>query len=139
MRKIFNIVFPIVFVVAGIFVVILGIGKLRNKDTFDASTTAVISGIEREWKGTDSDGFDEYDYTVYINYEVDGKKYENVEYPGYNSSMKTGDELEIKYESANPENISEANITGSATIMIVMGAVFALVGIVSSLRALIRR
>lgn len=138
MRKILNILFPVVAVVLGIVVLVLGFKKLGSKKNYDASVTGVISGIEREWSGTDEDGFDQYDYTVYVDYEVDGKKYEGVKYPSYDSSMQKGDEVEILYQSSNPENIAEGNIAGNATIMIVIGAVAALAGLVMAVKAFIR-
>jgi hypothetical protein len=98
----------------------------------------VIVGIEREWSGTDEDGFDQYDYTVYVNYEVDGQKYENVKYPSYDSSMQKGDEVEVLYQSSDPTNIAEGNLTGNATIMIVIGAVCTLAGVVAVVKAIIR-
>lgn len=138
MRKLFSILFAVIFVVAGIVVIVMGVNRLNSKSDYDASTTGVIVGIEREWTGTDEDGFDQYNYTVYINYEVDGQKYENVEYPSYDSSMKKGDEVEVLYQSSDPTNIAEGNLTGNATIMIVIGAVCALVGVVAVVKAIVR-
>ena len=107
MNKIMRILFPIIAIAFGIFAIVSGVQKMQTKDQYDASTTAVIEGIEREWTGVDEDGFDEYDYKVYVTYEVDGQKYENREYPGYNSSMQKGDEIEIVYDSSNPEHFAE--------------------------------
>ena len=136
MNRILKIIFPVVAVVMGIVAIVMGAGKLATKNRFDASTTAVITGIEREWTGTDENGFDEYNYTVYIDYEADGKKYENAEYPGYNSSMEKGDTLEILYVSSDPTQISEKNITGNAVIFIAAGAVLVLIGAVTEIKAL---
>lgn len=138
MRKLFSIIFAVVFVVAGVFVIVMGVNRLNSKKDYDASTTGVIVGIEREWSGTDEDGFDQYDYTVYVNYEVDGQKYENVKYPSYDSSMKKGDEVEVLYQSSDPTNIAEGNLTGNATIMIVIGAVCTLFGVAAVVKAIIR-
>ena len=138
MRKLFSIIFAVVFVVAGIVVIVMGVNRLHSKSDYDASTTGVIVGIEREWTGTDEDGFDQYDYTVYVNYEVDGQKYENVKYPSYDSSMQKGDEVEVLYQSSDPTNIAEGNLTGNATIMIVIGAVCTLFGVAAVVKAIIR-
>ena len=138
MSKLFNILFPVVAVALGIVVIVLGVNRMNSKKLYDASTTGVIVGIEREWNGTDSDGYDQYSYTVYVDYEIDGKKYENAEYPSYNSSMKKGDEVKILYQSANPENIAEGDLTGNAAIMIAAGAVFALIGAGMGVKAFIR-
>ena len=138
MRKLFSIIFAVVFVVAGIFVIVMGVNRLNSKKDYDASTTGVIVGIEREWTGTDEDGFDQYSYTVYIDYEVDGQKYENVQYPSYDSSMQKGGEVEVLYQSSDPTNIAEGNLTGNATIMIVIGAVCALFGVAAVVKSIIR-
>ena len=138
MRKLFSIIFAVVFVVAGVFVIVMGVNRLNSKKDYDASTTGVIVGIEREWSGTDEDGFDQYDYTVYVNYEVDGQKDENVKYPSYDSSMQKGDEVEVLYQSSDPTNIAEGNLTGNATIMIVIGAVCTLFGVAAVVKAIIR-
>ena len=138
MRKLFSIIFAVVFVVAGVFVIVMGVNRLNSKKDYDASTTGVIVGIEREWSGTDEDGFDQYDYTVYVNYEVDGQKYENVKYPSYDSSMQKGDEVEVLYQSSDPTNIAEGNLTGNATIMLVIGAVCTLFGVAAVVKAIIR-
>ena len=138
MRKIFSILFPIVAIAAGIVVIVLGVNHMNSKKLYDASTTGVIVGIERDWTGTDADGYDLYDYTVYVDYVIDGKKYENVKYPTYDSSMQKGDEVEILYQTANPANIAEGNLSGNATIMIVMGVVFALMGVGLGIKAFIR-
>ncbi len=138
MRKIFNILFPVIAVAAGIVVIVLGAKKMSSKKNYDASVTGVITGIEREWTGTDEDGFDQYDYTVYVDYEVDGRKYENVKFPAYDSSMHKGDEIEILYQSSNPENIAEGNVAGNAVFIIAVGAVLALIGIVTAVKAFIR-
>ena len=138
MRKLFSIIFAVVFVVAGVFVIVMGVNRLNSKKDYNASTTGVIVGIEREWSGTDEDGFDQYDYTVYVNYEVDGQKYENVKYPSYDSSMQKGDEVEVLYQSSDPTNIAEGNLTGNATIMIVIGAVCTLFGVAAVVKAIIR-
>lgn len=138
MNKIMRILFPIIAIAFGIFAIVSGVQKMQTKDQYDASTTAVIEGIEREWKGVDEDGFDEYDYKVYVTYEVDGQKYENREYPGYNSSMQKGDEIEIVYDSSNPEHFAEKNITGNSIIFIAVGAVLTLGGVAAIIKAVVR-
>ena len=139
LNKIFKIIFPIIMIAFGIISIVSGTHKLQTKDLYDTAATAVIADIEREWRGTDNDGFDEYDYFVYVDYEAGGKKYEHIQYPGYDRSMKVGDEINILYQSANPEEISETNITGNATIFIVAGAVLSLIGVFMILKNFFRR
>ena len=82
MKKLFSILFAVIFIVFGVITIVSGAHKLQTKDLYDASTTAQIVGIEREWTGTDEDGFDQYNYHVYVTYEVNGVQYEQKEYPG---------------------------------------------------------
>ena len=139
MKKLISFIFPIVMIAFGVIAIVSGAHKLQTKNSYDGSVTAVITGIDREWAGTDSDGFDEYDYHVYIEYEINGKKYENVEYPGYSSSMKKGDTVEILYDSTFPERISEKNITGNAVLFIIIGVVLILAGIFMGIRIFFNR
>lgn len=138
MKKILSFVFPVVMIVFGIIAIVSGAKKLGAKHLYDASATAVITGIQQEWSGTDEDGFDQYDYHVYVKYEAGGKEYE-AEYPGYNSKMKDGDEIEILYQSSDPTKISEKNITGNSVLFIVIGAVLSLAGVFLVIRAFIKR
>ncbi len=52
--------------------------------------------------------------------------------------MQNGDEIEIRYQSADPEQIAEKNITGNAIIFIAVGAVLIVVGILSGVKAIVR-
>lgn len=136
-KRILGLVLPLIFLAAGIFVIVLGIKQLNMKKEYDETGTAIITGIEREWTGTDDDGFDEYSYTVLIDYEIDGKKYEDVVFPYYNSSMKKGDTVEFLYKTDDPSNIVPANTGTTAVIMMVFGSVFALLGVFGEVRALL--
>lgn len=136
-KRILGLVLPLIFVAAGIFVIVLGIKQFNMKKEYDETGTAIITGIEREWTGTDDDGFDEYSYTVLIDYEIDGKKYEDVNFPYYNSSMKKGDTVEFLYKTGDPSNIVPANTGTTAVIMMVFGSVFALLGVFGEVKALL--
>ena len=52
--------------------------------------------------------------------------------------MQKGDEVEVLYQSSDPTNIAEGNLTGNATIMIVIGAVCTLFGVAAVVKAIIR-
>ena len=53
--------------------------------------------------------------------------------------MKDGDKIEILYQSSDPEQIAEKNITGNAVIFIVAGAVLILGGVFAEVKAFIKR
>ena len=129
LKGILGLVLPLIFVAAGIFVIVLGIKQLNMKKEYDETGTAIITGIEREWTGADDDGFDENSYTVLIDYEIDGKKYEDVVFPYHNSSMKKGDTVEFLYKTGDPSDIVPSNTGTTAIIMMVIGSIFALLGV----------
>ena len=52
--------------------------------------------------------------------------------------MKNGDDVTVLYQSSNPDNIAEGNLTGNAVIMIVTGAAFAMIGLAMGIKAVIR-
>lgn len=138
MKRILNFVFPILMVVFGVIAIVSGAGKLASKDLYDLPLTATISDIQREWRGVDEDGFEEYDYYVFVDYEVNGQKYEHVQYPNYANTMKVGDSVEILCQSQNPEKIVEKNVTGNSVIFIVIGGVLILAGIGLGIKAIVR-
>ena len=63
-------------------------------------TRGTIVEIE-EWRDVD----DNYQYTVYIDYRANGKKFEHAEFGSYNSSMKVGDKVVVLFDPKNPEHI----------------------------------
>lgn len=72
---------------------------------------------------------------AYIDYEVDGKTYKNVEYPSYNSGMKINDTVTVLYEPEDPTFIQAPG--GEKVPYIVGGA--AIVSLIVSVILLIRR
>lgn len=72
---------------------------------------------------------------TYIDYEVDGKTYKNVEYPSYNSGMKINDTVTVLYEPEDPTFIQAPG--GEKVPYIVGGA--AIVSLIVSVILLIRR
>ena len=112
-----------------------GVNKIKNKDLYDSTVTATVVEVREEYDDTDIDNPHTETY-VYIDYEVDGKKYEHVEAPEYSGNIKEGDTMEILYQSKDPSKISGKNITKNATIFIAAGAVAALIGVGLEFRAI---
>ncbi len=137
MKKITRLLFPIIAVVLGIIAIVSGVHKMATKDLYDSTVTATIVDVQEEWDNTGEDS--ELVYHVYIDYEVDGVKYEHVESPESDSTMQVGDTIELLYQSKDPSKISGKNITGNSVIMIVIGVVIAIGGIIAEIKAFIRR
>ncbi|MBQ6569575.1 MAG: DUF3592 domain-containing protein [Clostridia bacterium] len=88
-------------------IITIGIGtamylsnKADSKKVY-IETEAVIENIIEEYDSAD----EEYEYTVYVKYVVDGKQYSNIQYPGYSSSMKIGDTVTVEYNRDNPSEL----------------------------------
>lgn len=104
--------------------VILGIAAFAffNHEEYDGVTTETICDIKEELSEfpVADDGNlnpeEQYEYTVFVDYTVDGKEYKHVEYGAYSSSMKVGQSVEIKYDVNDPSKIQSP---GGKTIIIV--------------------
>lgn len=137
MNKLISIILSVVAVIAGIAFVVVGIVQIANKDKYDSTVTATIVDIQEEWEtATDPDDVDRLVKTAYIDYEINGVKYEHVLSPEQDDNYKVGDTVEILYQSEHPEKISSKNITLSAFIFIGLGLAVAVFGCVSTLKSL---
>ena len=129
----FFIPFGIILIVFSIFLFIAGD---HNKNYL--ATEAVVSKTELVKEGTyDSEGnYEEATYNIYVKYTVDGKEYETE--LGEMFERKVGDKINIVYNPANPEEISQpASLI--LNIVLLLGGIGALVGgIVSVINALKR-
>lgn len=139
MGKIRKIIFSLIAVVLGIALIAFGIYSLSTKHLYDSSVTATIVDVEEHWESGGADEADTLVKTFYIDYEINGVKYEHVEAPESNDSMQVGDTVEILYQSKNPEKISGKNIGKTAALTIGVGALFLIVGIFLVLKALMGR
>ena len=136
MKKFLPVILSILVVVFGIVFVVSGITTLKNKDLYDSAVNATVVDIQEEWQTVGED--DQLVNVYYIDYEVDGVKYEHVECPESNGDMKVGDTVEILYQSKDPSKISGHNITSSGVIFIAVGAVVALGGCFAIVKKLLR-
>ena len=137
MQKIVRLIIPVIAIVLGIVAVISGVRKLANKDLYDSTVTATIVDIQEEWDHSGEDST--LIYHVYVDYEVDGVKYEHVESPEADNTMRVGDKIDLLYQSKDPTELSGKNITGSSILIIAIGAVVAVGGIVAEIKAFVGR
>ena len=137
MNKLVSIIVSIAIVVGGIAFAVVGVVQFVNKDKYDSTVTATIVDIEEEWQtATDPDDIDRLVKTAYIDYEVNGVKYEHVLSPVQDDDYKVGDTVDILYQSANPEKISGRNITTASIAFIGLGLLAAVIGCVMTIKSL---
>ena len=145
MKKILIVLFGILFVGIGIFVLINGNAKVK-RCTVDAVGTVVE--IKEEWS-RDSDGNDKYTYYPVIRYQAGNKTITKQSSSGSSSSSRVSlgavslssshskysvnDRIDILY---NPNNVEEFIIKGDkglsfiGIIFIALGALAAIFGII---------
>jgi len=136
MKRFIPIIFSVLAVVFGVIFIISGIHTLSEKDLYDSTVTATIVDVEEHWEDNGEDS--SLVTTYFIDYEIDGVKYEHVESPVQSGNLGVGDTVDILYQSKNPEKISSQNITSGATIFIVVGSLVAVGGCISTVRSVIK-
>lgn len=140
MKRFLPIIISIGVVVFGIIFVVSGISTIANKDKYDTQITATVVDIQEEWESSgDPEEADHLVRNAYIDYEVNGKKFEHVLAPEQDDNMKVGDTVDILVQSQNPEKISSLNPTKGGIIFIIVGAVAAIAGCISTIKAFIKR
>lgn len=140
MNRIISILMSIGAVVFGIIFVISGIKTVSERDLYDTQITATVVDVQEEWESSaDPDEPDRLVNTAYIDYEVNGTKYEHVFAPEQDEDLKIGDTVDILVQSQAPENISGLNPSVGGVIFIVLGALVAVGGCVSTLRVFVKR
>lgn len=124
----------IALILVGVIMLGLAIFFIFSKSDVEyVETTGKIVNIEEMRNLTAEPDEEEWTYTVYVDYTVDGKEYKNVEYGAYDSSMEIGDEVTIEYNAEDPAQIQAPGadkvpyIVGAASILIIIFGVVALI------------
>ena len=109
-------------VIFGIIAVVCGIIMMNSGKNY-IETTAIITKIDV----THDTINEEWDYTVWVEYTVDGVTY-NEELGYHENGYEEGKEIAIKYNPDNPEKIMQAS-NSFAIYLIVIGPVLMLVAV----------
>lgn len=119
------------FLTLGILILFIGsiifVYKVKIKENGVESKAKVIS-VSQEIK-YDEDNKETINYTAYVEYEVDGKRYNGK----YNTSniISKGSYIKIYYDKDNPGIMVTDTNTISAVIIIVIGGFFIMIGLVN--------
>lgn len=118
---------PSVFLIAGICMFIWGIGWLISALQFKATGVKISGEITRIDSAYDDDG-DEH-FSVFVSYEYNGERYEDVRINSYSSSMYEGKEISLYCDPDKPRHIQASSMLYFPPIfLLVMGSLFSLVG-----------
>ena len=140
MKKISEYFFFGLFGCIGVLILVIGFYQLIKTTTFNktaVSTTATITDIQTYTSKDDTE------HRVFVEYEFEGKTYENIQLNGYTSSMHEGKEITIYLDPDAPTDARVKSMEILATVILfLMGIVFFLVGflnIFSQLKAARRK
>lgn len=102
-NKTFFIIFELIFLGIGIWMLYSGI---TTKDKgIEISATIDRIDVTTERVRRNGKYRTETDYDVYIDYEFEGKQYDDVSYNYHDSSMTEGKEINIKVDEDDPTKI----------------------------------
>ena len=103
----------------------------KNKRYYRETTAEIVDIVEHIYEDyVYDDYYDEYvyeeriEYQVYIDYEVDGEYYRDVEHCEYNSGMRIGDKIIVTYDYRDPSTtvVSPKSTKITSYIMFGVGA-----------------
>ena len=124
----------IIFIVIAICLLGFGIYSILNPHTDYLETTAVITDIQEDYDvATET-----YEYRAFIDYEVDGKEYKNVEF-GTANAGDVGKQITIRYNPNNPGEIESTNSEIFSYISAGVGALLLIAGVVFLIKNLKER
>ncbi len=125
----------IILSIMSILFITIGVVLKINNDRFMAvaeKTTGTITEIEVYYT-KDSDGDRVKRHRVYVEYFVDGERYEN-QLGSYNSTMREGGSVTVYYDPERPYEISSGDGSVVTFIMIGLGGAFLVVDIIIIVR-----
>lgn len=132
MKKIFIILFGLIFIGVGVFMLIKD-NDLAKRCTASAEGT-VVEIISEESTHTEDDGFTQYTYYPVIQYIVEGKTVSKKSSSGSNpSKYNVNDKVDILYD---PNKVEDYIIEGDKTtsflgvIFVVAGIAVAIIGVI---------
>lgn len=122
------------FLPIGIILIIFGAIMMGTTPKSYAMAQGTITGV-KPYTDTDTDGHLEEYFEAEFSYTVDGKEYQN-SFSGYSEEPKIGEKLNVYYDPANPESVSNTKHTGViALAMIGLGAAAVVASILLTLKA----
>lgn len=128
-RKVDIGIFGVIFLAVGLCLLAAGAVFLRHEMSIaedSAVVKAVISDI-RVTSGVDGDR----EYTAYVDYTYDGKRYKSVKLSEYSSLMYEGDRIELYADRDRPDRVSVKSMIYFVPILLFgLGAVFAVLGMI---------
>ena len=128
LKRFINAVVPVLFVAAGIGLVLMGVSNNRIQKNY-LPAAAVVSSVEYvEDSGRSSH------YETIARFTADGSEYE-AKLSSANAEYSVGQEVALRYDPADP-TVAVVDPAQSSTMYFVSGAIAVILGLVALLRVL---
>lgn len=99
---------------------ISGFAIYKTATTVYETTEATVVGVEEIYNATAENENEKYSYTYFIDYEVQGQKYTNVEFGSFPEPKNSGETITIRYDVSDPTSIATEG--GDYILYIVLAA-----------------
>lgn len=121
-RKYKQLTFFFGLIIVGIIFSIAGVISLLQPKVEGIEVEATIVDIKKEELGTNSDGYTEFEYTVYVDYtDKDGNIHNKIEYPIHEDDMVVGDTITVMYDPNKPDTLVINNSLLASILFIAVG------------------
>ena len=120
-------IFSVVSVILLVIGIILAVIQTKTIEK-GIETTATISAIQRtsHYPGSDR----RYNYTMYLNYTLEGVEYKDVAVTFYSSSMHEGDEITVYINPERPRKVMHKMEIFLMLIPCLVGVIFMVISII---------
>ncbi len=118
----------ILMIFIGIILIVIGtaVSTLQAVSYGEEKTTAVITGFE---EFIDDDAVGTEQTVTLVSYEIDGKKYNNIQLGQYEEQWKVGDKLTLLYSKDSPREVRTKTMTYIGVIIILASFPFIIIGV----------
>ena len=118
----------ILMIFIGIILIVIGtaVSTLQAVSYGEEKTTAVITGFEEV---IDDDAVGTEQTVTLVSYEIDGKKYNNIQLGQYEEQWKVGDKLTLLYSKDSPREVRTKTMTYIGVIIILASFPFIIIGV----------
>jgi len=107
--------------------------ELANFKKTAIQTEAVVTEVQSTRIGSDDDGDNVYEYTVYVEFYLDDIRY-TADFDVYTNQFGEGQTVSIYYNQDTPQNIRVDVSAFNYITNIIIGAVFTIIGLVGLIK-----
>ena len=136
-----KVAFKLAFLFFGVILIFVGIFLMnlhfKERKYYETTQGVIVDIVKDTYVDVDETGvYSETESTVYVDYVVDGVKYEYIPLNRYSFTMSIGDIVDVTYDRRNPGYVTSKNgmIIGSV-VCLALGSGFMAAFLIPNLRS----